>query len=345
MDRLQQTRFAAVAAVFILVAVGCAGMASRTPVPAPAARPTPVAPTQATSSTPAVTVTSDLPYEAGNPWRDAPEVLDVYAPTAPGSYPVVVMFHGSPPSNSKTSLTTQARSVAALGFVVFVPSWGHLGATWPDYPRLSYSGGQVACAVAFARLHAPEFGGDVRQIVIFGHSGGGSAAVGIAFARPAPNEGCPGGDDLGAIDALVAWDPDWLSMDPGWDAIISADPRIYEAGTVWQSIDRHTDLPVALVTDEIVGPYVRDLSTPGATDAFFAPRDHDGKLRALIDELGFLEDSRFDLVEMERFAAEFLRRQGNPVTLDVMPGTTHDAMSPDGMRVLLEVFRRRLSAT
>jgi acetyl esterase/lipase len=283
-------------------------------------------------------------YEASNPYRDDGELLDVYSPSAPGAYPVVVMLHGSPQMNSKASLSSQARAVAKAGAVVFVPSWGHFGQAWPDYERGVYAGGQVACAVAFARAHASDYGGDPTWMIVFGHSGGGSAAVGLAFNRPAPSADCPGGSDLGTINTLVGWDPDWLSLDPGWDELIAADPRLYQYGTPWQHIAEHPDLPVALVTDGIVGPYVRNLSG-AAGDAFWAARDSNGELHALAQELGYLDDGKFDIVEMERMAAEFLKRQGNPVSLDVMPNTTHDFMSADGMSVFLDVFERVLTAS
>ena len=83
----------------------------------------------------------------------------------------------------------------------------------PTYDELLAIQSQAACAVEFARAHAAEYGGDPATMIVFGHSAGANAAAMVAFARPEPTAGCLGGTTLGAIDALVTWEGDWLLSD------------------------------------------------------------------------------------------------------------------------------------
>src|SRR5512140_3618037 len=171
--------------------------------------PAPSAPATASPAvTPGVVVTSDLTYESTNPVL-TPDALDVYAPAKAGSWPVVVMFPAGPRSN----LSTEARQVAELGFVVFNASWGNrpgMVADPPTYDSLLATQSQAACAVEYARAHAAEYGGDPATMIVLGHSAGAPPAAMVTFARPAPTTGCLGGATLGPIDALVTWEGNWL---------------------------------------------------------------------------------------------------------------------------------------
>jgi pimeloyl-ACP methyl ester carboxylesterase len=225
-------------AVVALLA-GCGGGGSLSPAPptgAPTsvpsgavATPSPSTAAATSSPTPSVVVTSTVPYESANP-RMVPGVLDVYAPTKAGPWPVVVLF----PAFNRASLSEKARRVADLGFVVFVPSWGHVPEGGAD--NLSYDGfvannAQGACAVEFARAHAAEYGGDPGTMIVFGHSAGAHLAAMVAFARPEPSAGCLAGTTLGAIDALITREGDWLiyEIQPPqsplkWDGMLAAHP-------------------------------------------------------------------------------------------------------------------------
>ena len=149
------------------------------------------------------------------------------------------MFHGAPggdPAMDRGNLSVNARRVADLGFVVFNASWGHQpgGNDMSWYDGLQAVGSQAACAVEFARAHAAEYGGDPATMIVFGHSGGAHAAAMATFARPAPTAGCLGGPTLGAIDALVTWEGNWLlSVNaPDWDAALAEDPRVMDVLTL-----------------------------------------------------------------------------------------------------------------
>ncbi len=178
----------------------------------------------ATPAPPHVVVTSDVPYESANPVL-TPGVLDVYAPAEAGAWPVVVMLHGGPPL-SKANLIGSAHEVAGLGFVVFAATWGAGGIFPPSYDELLAAQSQAACAVAFARTHAAEYGGDPATTVVFGHSAGANMAALVAFGSAHPSAGCLGDALVGPIDALVTYEGDWVAMarDVPWDSQITSDP-------------------------------------------------------------------------------------------------------------------------
>jgi hypothetical protein len=135
------------------------------------------------------------------------------------------MFHGG--AGDKGDLGTHARRVADLGFVVFSATWGAgMNPYAYTYEEARAIESQGACAVAFARTHAAEYGGDPATMIVFGHSGGANTAAMVAFARTEPTAGWLGGTTLGGIDALVTWEGSWiLSVPKGvHDPAIAADP-------------------------------------------------------------------------------------------------------------------------
>jgi dienelactone hydrolase len=352
---LSTGRFLVVPAVTVMLA-GCASGASPTPVPAaPASTSLPQAAvvaspaatvTAAPSPSPTVVSSFDIAYESANPPR-VPGELDVYAPAKDGKWPVVVMFHGAPGNNplaDRTTLSNYARRVADLGFVVFTPSWGHLseGAT-SEFKRDAFAANnsQAACAVEFARAHAAEYGGDPSMMIVFGHSGGAHVAAMTAFARPEPSAACLGGTTLGPIDALVTWEGSWIvsmSVPEVLDAI-DADPRILDALTPWKHLAKHTDLRVVMLVSEDPGViFDREVGDPWAADSWLAVRDPSGDLRRQLEANGAFADGTLDLAEVQQLLFSVLQAQGNPVTLDVMPGSTHTRLSDAGWPVFLAAF-------
>jgi len=334
---------------------GCAASASPPP-PAPAtpvstssplavvATPTPAAvvkatPTATPAPTPSVVVTADLTYESAGT-LPAPALLDVYAPAKAGPWPVVVMFHGF--QGSKNEYGTYARKVADLGFVVFVPTWN---TSLPEIGERNPAGfAQTACAVAFARAHAAEYGADPATMILFGHSAGAHPAAMLAFTRPEPTAGCPGGATLGAIDALVTWEGNWLlsATEPSimdWDGRLAADPGLMDVVTPWKHLGAHKDLKVVLLVSEDPGDvFERQASDPWAADSWLAVRDPSGNLRKQLEASGALADRVFDFVDAQQLLYSVLKSQGNPVTLDAMPGSTHAYLSAEGWKVFLAAF-------
>jgi dienelactone hydrolase len=284
-----------------------------------------------------VDVTNNVAYESANPVT-LPGVLDVYAPARGGGWPVVVMFHGGPPLD-KADLRQKAERVADLGFVVFAATWGAGGDFPPSYEQLLANQSQAACAVAFARKHAAEYGGDPETMIVFGHSAGANMAALTAFARPEPTAGCLGGTELGAIDALVTYEGDWVAMGPDvpWDSQITADPRILHGYTPMSFLPEHPDLRVVMLVSEHPGAEHR-VSDAAAVESFIVVRDPSGDLRGYLEANDAFADGAFDLAETQQVLFSALEAQGNPVSLEVMPGSTHLSLSPAGWEVFLEAF-------
>ena len=318
---------------------GCAAGASPTQLPASAAPISAASATAAAPTAPAlsltVDITSNVAYESDNPLL-VPGRLHVFAPAEAGPWPVVVMLHGGPPLD-RDSLTEHARRVASLGFVVFVPTWG-AGVTEPDHEVLLADQAQAACAVAFARANATEYGGDPATMIVFGHSAGANMGALVAFGRPAPTAGCLGGTTLGAINALVTWEGDWLAYDPMWDSLLAADPRIMGDYTPWSSIAEHKDLKVVMLVSEKPGVYEREASDAPTAGSWLALRDPSGAMRDQLEAVGALADGIVDLADLQQLFFSILKAQGNPVSLDVMPGSTHTHLSDDGWKIFLAAF-------
>jgi BD-FAE len=348
-------RFIAGLAAVVLLA-GCSASTSPTPVTTPAAvslpseartSPAPTATRAATPApTPGVVVTLDLAYEASNPVL-VPGTLDVYAPAMAGAWPVVVMLHGAPgsdPLTDRSYLGEHARRLAERGYVVFNASWGHepgSASERPTYDGLLAVQSQVACAVEFARAHAAEYGGDPATMIVFGHSGGAHGAAMVTFARPEPTAGCLGGSTLGAIDALVTWEGNWLlSVNyPDWDGALAADPRVMDAVTPWKHLAGHTDQKVVMLVSEKPGTFFeREVGDPWAADSWLAVRDPSGDLRRQLEANGAFADGKLDFVEVQQLLFSVLKAQGNPVSLDVMPDSVHDRLGAAGWPVFLAAF-------
>ncbi len=106
--------------------------------------------------------------------------LDVYRRSAePGAAarPVVVFFYGgSWQHGSRSQYLFAAEALASLGFLVVVPDYR----VYPEvvFPAFLDDG---ARAVAWARSHAAEFGGDPARLFLMGHSAGAHIAAMIAL--------------------------------------------------------------------------------------------------------------------------------------------------------------------
>jgi acetyl esterase/lipase len=333
---------------------GCAAGASPTLTPV---TPTPTSLPSGAVATPTptapATATYNVPYESANP-RLVPGVLNVYAPSKVGPWPVVVLF----PAFDRASLREHARRVADLGFVVFVPEWGAVPVGGDD--TLTYDGfvandSQGACAIEFARAHAAEYGGDPGTMIVFGHSAGAHLAATVVFAGTEPSAGCLADTTLGAIDALITYEGDWLIHEihpPGsplqWDRMLAADRRVFDAVTPLTYLARDKDLKVVILVSENPNASLesefpgiiidRPVGDPWAADSWLAVRDPSGDLRRQLEANGALADGKLGLVESQQLLYSVLKAQGNPVSLDVMPDSTHAYVRGEGWDVFLAAF-------
>jgi hypothetical protein len=186
-------------------------------------------------------------------------------------------------------------------------------------------------------------------MIVFGHSAGAHAAAKVVFARPDPTVGCLGGESLGAIDALVTWEGNWLLSvtDPtimDWDGLVAADPGIMRDATPWTDLAAHPDQKVVMLVSDHPGDFFeRQVGDPWAADAWLAARDPSGDLRRQLEANGAFADGTLDFVEVQQLLFSVLEAQGNPVSLDVMPRSVHDSLSSDGWTVFLAAFPKAAS--
>jgi acetyl esterase/lipase len=130
--------------------------------------------------------------------------MDVLAPTAPGSRPIVLLVAGGPnPLADQGYVMDAGFPVAVHDAVVINPVWRQdrdEGGGWPT------SFQDIACAVGVARAIGPDYGGDPDRVVLVGHSLGGwaSAVVALSPRDTTPAEaGCNPTNGSLRPDALV----------------------------------------------------------------------------------------------------------------------------------------------
>jgi len=118
-----------------------------------------------------VTTHAGLVYDA-----DHGLSLDVYAPKDGTAAPVVVFFYGGSWQGGKRRwFRYVGDALASNGVVAMIPDYRK----FPDvrFPAFMHD---AARAVAWAREHAREFGGDPSRIFVMGHSAGGQIAALLA---------------------------------------------------------------------------------------------------------------------------------------------------------------------
>jgi hypothetical protein len=157
------------------------------------------------------------------------------------------------------------------------------------------------------------------------------------------------------IDALVTWEGDWLIYEVHppesplrWDAMLAADPRILDAMTPWTHLAKDTDVKVVILVSEdpnasLESEYPgiiidRPVGDPWAVGSWLAVRDPSGDLRRRLEANGALADGTLGLAEVQQLLSSVLEAQGNPVSLDVMPDSSHAWLRGGGWDVFLAAF-------
>jgi acetyl esterase/lipase len=128
--------------------------------------------------------------------------LDAYAPANAQDDPVVVFFYGGSWSEGRRHWYRYVGdALADNGVVVLIPDYRK----YPDvrFPAFMHD---AARAVAWAREHAIEFGGDPKRIFVMGHSAGGQIAALLACdKRYLTNVGMKPRDLAGMIGVAGAY--------------------------------------------------------------------------------------------------------------------------------------------
>jgi acetyl esterase/lipase len=119
-------------------------------------------------------VARDLAYG-----EDPRQRMDIYAPTAAGSYPVLVFFYGGGwDSGSRDLYGWAAQALAAKGFVVALPDYRIV----PQVVFPAFIEDAAAATVRTAEV-AARYGGDPDRLGVLGHSAGAHLAMMIALDR------------------------------------------------------------------------------------------------------------------------------------------------------------------
>ena len=178
----------------ILLLAGCVGAQAEptaTSLPAtvtPTPAPIPVPATATPTAEPTVKVTKDVAYTtplqpgvlafevgSGVPEFGSVQTLDVYAPTEPGPWPVVVFVPGI--NEWKELYADLSQAIAEQGAVVFAVNWP---VVYPIYAaqengvRYRESHETLVCAVRFAHAMASDYGGDPAWVTLAGLAMGGA---------------------------------------------------------------------------------------------------------------------------------------------------------------------------
>jgi acetyl esterase/lipase len=105
--------------------------------------------------------------------------LDVYAPKQAAAAPVVVFFYGgSWVEGHRRWYRYVGSALANHGVITIIPDYR-------KYPEVHFPEfmDDAALAVAWARAHAAEIGGDAQRLFVMGHSAGGQIAALLACDR------------------------------------------------------------------------------------------------------------------------------------------------------------------
>ena len=119
-------------------------------------------------------VVGDLAYAEGRSLQTLE--LDVYAPEGDGRWPMVVILHGGNGSKNDSQIVSLSEHLATQGRVVLTPSYSRItpdlviaeeGRAYRDTLE------STLCAIRFAQHQGSEYGGDIDNLTIVGHSAGG----------------------------------------------------------------------------------------------------------------------------------------------------------------------------
>ncbi len=251
--------------VVLITVLGCAPGAG----PAPTAVP-PTSTSEFVQPTPSYTVevTKDVEYVTLLQ-PDAPvQKLDVYAPTEPGPWPVVVVNHGGFQSKDNTIYTSFADELAGRGTVVFVPERRSPCSTL--YECVENNGMDLlevyeswACGVRFVRESAADYGGDGGTVTVFGHGYAGldTALIGDDLQQlweefasnrggPPPQTDCLAAGDSAHVDTFIGYGGDFHF----YERLSESDPELWELTSPFGLIGRNPSLLVHLVHGGMATP-------------------------------------------------------------------------------------------
>ena len=313
------------AALLVVLVAGCADTATSDPATSTVAMTTgaslPERPTGPVQNEADFSVETDLTFMTVD---GEDHLVDVYVPEGQGPWPVAVVFHGRSSDGKDTASTTSvAEAAAAAGMVVFAPTW-YVGDPLPlgiDDNDHRHDAGN--CAVAFARAHAGEHGGDPTRIVVYGFSAGTGPAL-MSALDPAEDEipGCRSSPTGAPVAGAVLGDGETFWHSAAFDGAFDED-----LGAMQDSVASLTDptrWPPDLDTEFFVwaaaeGTAPRQVADP-TNPTWLAERDPTGSIRSDLELLDQLADDVVSYIDAAQLLELRLREAGIDVTLEITPG-------------------------
>ncbi len=235
---------------------------TKTNTSTPEPTPTPTVPPGTPTPTPlSLTTAQNITYTAPLQPNLTEQALDVYAPTEPGPWPVVVVVHGYLVRKEANRLISEA--IAKQGAVVFTADWpawtSPTVAAQGDGARLREWAETVACAVRFARTTAPEYGGDPDRVTLVGHSLGGGIGSVVALAGdnigpswdefaatrggPPPQIDCLASEGSAYPEAFVGYGGAYMIF----ESLKEDDPELWEIASPYALVGGNPNLRVRFI--------------------------------------------------------------------------------------------------
>lgn len=183
---------------------------------------------------------SDLEY-----LMDASEQLDVLYPEEPGPWPLVIVAHGG--YQTRGDYAPLAEAIASEGAVVFNVDW---------LDRFPFASGinQLGCAIRFARAVAADFGGNPDRVVIFGHSRGAFAAIGVSLTGGLSSAGCSVASGSSLPDGFVGYEGPYDMVEQYYEGtgmdyrpMQQEDPDLWHALNPYSGLGQNPDLALRLI--------------------------------------------------------------------------------------------------
>ncbi len=251
-------------------------------------------------------------------------LIDVYVPDGQGPWPVAVVFHGRSSDGKDTPSTTSvAEAAATAGMVVFAPTW-YTGDPFPlGIDDIDHLGDAGNCAVAFARAHAGEHGGDPTRIVVYGFSAGTGPAL-VSALDPADDEipGCRSPSTGAPLAGAVLGDGETFWHSAAFDGAFGENLAAMQDSVA--SLTDPTRWPSDLATEFFVwaateGTAPREVDDP-SNATWLCERDPTGSIRSDLERLDQLADGVVGYVDAAQLLELRLRETGVDVTLAITPG-------------------------
>ncbi len=251
-------------------------------------------------------------------------LIDVYVPDGQGPWPVAVAFHGRSGDGKDTaSITSVAEAAARGGMVVFAPTW-YTGDPFPlGIDDIDHLGDAGNCAVAFARAHAGEHGGDPTRIVVYGFSAGTGPAL-VSALDPAQDDipGCRSSPTGAPVAGAVLGDGETFWHSAAFDGAFGEDLDGMQDSVA--SLTDPTRWPPDLDTEFFVwaaaeGTAPRDIDD-SANPTWLAERDPAGSIRSDLERLDQLADGVVSYLDAAQLLELRLRESDVDVTLEITPG-------------------------